>query len=63
MTKQYINGLMTVLAQEDGERPVFLDDWYFYRKAGLKKWVRNGFLNLTPNQNHPLLCQRSWCSA
>jgi hypothetical protein len=45
MTKQYINGLMTVLAQEDGERPVFLDDWYFYRKAGLKKWVKNGFLN------------------
>lgn len=45
MTKQYINGLMYVLAQEDGQRPVFLDDWNFYRKAGLKKWVRNGFLN------------------
>ena len=45
MTKQYMNGLMTVLAQEDGQRPVFLDDWNFYRKAGLKKWVKNGFLN------------------
>ena len=45
MTKQYINGLMTVLAQEDGERPIFLDDWKFYRKTGLKKWIKNGFLN------------------
>jgi hypothetical protein len=45
MTKQYINGLMYVLAQEEGQRPVFLDDWNFYRPAGIKKWIKNGFLN------------------
>ena len=45
MTKQYINGLMYLLAQEDGPRPHFIDDWNFYRKAGVKKWVRNGFLD------------------
>lgn len=45
MTKQYINGLMYLLSQEKGFRPTFLDDWNFYRVAGVKKWVRNGFLN------------------
>ena len=45
MTKQYINGLMYLLSQDDGFRPTFIDDWNFYRKAGVKKWVRNGFLN------------------
>jgi hypothetical protein len=45
MTRQYINGLMYVLAQEEGQRPVFLDDWNFYRPAGVKKWIKRGFLN------------------
>ena len=45
LTKQYINGFFFLFSQEDGYRPVFLDDWNFYKKAGLKKWVRNGFLN------------------
>lgn len=45
MTKQYINGLMYLLTQTDGFRPMFIDDWNFYRKAGVDKWVRNGFLN------------------
>ena len=45
MTRQYINGLMYLLSQEDGVRPSFVDDWNFYRWAGCKKWVKNGFLN------------------
>jgi hypothetical protein len=45
MTRQYINDLMYVLAQEEGQRPVFLDDWNFYRPAGVKRWIKNGFLN------------------
>ncbi len=45
MTKQYINGLMYLLSQDDGFRPMFIDDWNFYRPAGVKKWVRSGFLN------------------
>jgi hypothetical protein len=45
MTRQYINGLMYLLSQEDGMRPSFVDDWNFYRWAGCKKWVDNGFLN------------------
>jgi hypothetical protein len=45
MTKQYINGLMYLLSQDDGFRPVFIDDWNLYQRAGVEKWVRQGFLN------------------
>jgi hypothetical protein len=45
MTRQYINGLMYLLSQEDGVRPSFVDDWNFYRWAGCRKWIKNGFLN------------------
>lgn len=45
MTRQYINGIMYLLSQDDGYRPMFIDDWNFYQKAGVDKWVRNGFLN------------------
>jgi hypothetical protein len=45
LTRQYINGMMYLLSQEDGQRPNFIDDWNFYRCAGTSKWVRNGFLN------------------
>lgn len=45
MTQQYINGMMFLLTQDDGHRPTFIDDWNFYRQAGVKKWVRSGFLN------------------
>lgn len=45
MTWQYVNGLMYLLTQEDGKRPTFVDDRNFYRNAGVRKWVRNGFLN------------------
>jgi hypothetical protein len=45
MTKQYINGMLFLLSQVDGYRPTFIDDWNFYRKAGVAKWVRNGFIN------------------
>ncbi|HVE82797.1 MAG TPA: hypothetical protein VND93_08105 [Myxococcales bacterium] len=52
LTRQYINGLMFLLTQDDGHRPVFVDDWSFYRPAGVKKWIRNGFLN--PEEKIPL---------
>ncbi|MPZ99150.1 MAG: hypothetical protein GEU80_07400 [Dehalococcoidia bacterium] len=45
LTRQYINGFFFLFSQDPGYRPVFLDDWNFYRKAGLGKWVNNGFLN------------------
>ncbi len=45
MTRQYINALMYLLTERDGSRPVFLDDRNFYLPAGVKKWVRQGFLN------------------
>ena len=44
-TEQYINGLMYLLTQEDGHRPEVVDDRNFYQPAGVKKWVKNGFLN------------------
>lgn len=45
LTHQYINGMMYLLSQEDGQRPNFIDDWNFYRCAGTSKWVKSGFLN------------------
>ena len=45
LSHQYINGLMYLLTQPKGRRPTLVDDRNFYRKAGVAKWVRNGFLN------------------
>jgi hypothetical protein len=45
MTRQYINALMYLLTEPEGCRPVFVDDRNFYLPAGVKKWIRNGFLN------------------
>ena len=42
---QYINGMMYLLTQPKGHRPTIVDDRNFYRMAGVKKWVKNGFLN------------------
>ena len=45
LSHQYINGLMYLLTQPTGARPTLVDDRNFYRMAGVKKWVKNGFLN------------------
>ncbi|WP_192360361.1 hypothetical protein [Mesorhizobium mediterraneum] len=45
LSHQYINGMMYILTQPKGHRPTIVDDRNFYRMAGVKKWVENGFLN------------------
>ena len=45
LSHQYINGLMYLLTQPDRARPTFVDDRNFYLPAGVRKWVRSGFLN------------------
>lgn len=45
LSHQYINGLMYLLTRPEKARPVLVDDRNFYRPAGVKKWIRNGFLN------------------
>jgi hypothetical protein len=45
LSHQYINGMMYILTQPSGARPAIVDDRNFYRLAGVKKWVDNGFLN------------------
>lgn len=45
LSRQYINGMMYILTQPEGARPTIVDDRNFYRMAGVKHWVRNGFLN------------------
>ncbi|HEV3489673.1 MAG TPA: hypothetical protein VG224_03645, partial [Reyranella sp.] len=45
LSHQYINGMMYLLTQPAGARPTIVDDRNFYRQAGVKKWVDNGFLN------------------
>ena len=45
LSRQYINGMMYILTQPDDARPTIVDDRNFYRLAGVKKWVKSGFLN------------------
>jgi hypothetical protein len=45
VSHQYINAIMYLLTQPDGARPAFVDDRNFYLPAGVRKWIRNGFLN------------------
>jgi hypothetical protein len=36
---------MYLLTQEDGFRPAIVDDRNFYQPAGVRKWIKSGFLN------------------
>ena len=45
LSHQYINGLMYLLTQPDGARPAIVDDRRFYQPAGVKRWIKSGFLN------------------
>lgn len=45
MTRQYINALMYVLTEPAGNRPTIVDDRNFYLPAGVRRWVKSGFLN------------------
>ena len=45
LSHQYINALMYLLTQPDKARPVIVDDRNFYQPAGVKKWIKSGFLN------------------
>ncbi|WP_327588195.1 hypothetical protein OHA25_15120 [Nonomuraea sp. NBC_00507] len=45
LSHQYINALMYLLTQPEGARPTLVDDRAFYRPAGVRKWVKSGFLN------------------
>jgi hypothetical protein len=45
LSRQYINAIMYLLTQPAGARPTIVDDRNLYRMAGVKKWVKSGFLN------------------
>ena len=45
LSRQYINGMMYILTEPDGTRPTIVDDRNFYQPAGVKKWIKSGFLN------------------
>jgi len=45
LSHQYINGMMYLLTQPAGARPTIVDDRRLYQPAGVKKWMKNGFLN------------------
>ena len=47
VTRQYINGLFYVLAQEPGGRPVFVDDFNVFLPCGCERWIKSKFLNKT----------------
>jgi len=45
LSRQYINGMMYILTEPDGTRPAIVDDRNFYQLAGVKRWVKNKFLD------------------
>ena len=45
LSRQYINGMMYILTQPDDARPTIVDDRNFYVPAGVKAWIKRGFLN------------------
>jgi hypothetical protein len=46
LSRYYINVILYLIgAEERGSRAAWADDWRFYRSAGVKKWVKSGFLN------------------
>jgi hypothetical protein len=45
VTRQYINGLFYVLAQEPGQRPTILDDFNLFKPCGCERWIKSKFLN------------------
>jgi hypothetical protein len=45
LSHQYINALMYLLTQPEGCRPTIVDDRNLYQPAGVKAWVKKGFLN------------------
>lgn len=45
LSRQYINAMMYLLTQPEGARPTIVDDRNFYRPAGVKKWMKSGFVN------------------
>lgn len=45
LSHQYINGLMYLLTQPAGARPMLVDDRNFYQPAGTRGWAKKGFVN------------------
>lgn len=45
LSRQYINGMMYLLTEPEHARPTIVDDRNFYQPAGVKSWVKKGFLN------------------
>ena len=45
LSHQYINGLMYILTQPGHARPAIVDDRNFYQPAGVRDWIKKGFLN------------------
>src|SRR5438477_5997904 len=45
LSQYYINVLIYLVGQaRTGYRASWIDDWRFYRTAGVKKWIKNGYL-------------------
>jgi hypothetical protein len=45
LSRQYINGMMYLLTQPEHARPAIVDDRNFYLPAGVRSWIKKGFLN------------------
>jgi hypothetical protein len=39
VTRMYINGILNILAEPDGQRPFFLDDWQVFHPHGVEDWA------------------------
>jgi hypothetical protein len=42
VTRMYINGILNILAEPDGQRPFFVDDWQTFHPHGIEDWAAWG---------------------
>jgi len=57
VTRMYINGILNILAEPDGQRPLFVDDWQQFHPHGVEDWAAwaGEHLHLVPNVPYQII--------
>ena len=56
-TRQFINVIISLLSEEDGQRPLFIDDWSKFRPRTLLDWGAKigSLLGFIPNISYQII--------
>ncbi len=57
LTRQFINVVISLLSEEDGQRPLFVDDWQRFRPRSLLDWGAwfGSLVGLVPNISYQII--------